>query len=566
MSSNVPMMLQRYKLCLLHQALDPHASYATAIRENPRNAVVMPTHTSGRSRSLDDGEPRSSVVHTRYWAGGRTLKIGFVNNPPEFITAPIIAAANKWLPHISLKFEFITQGISDIRILVGLGGNWSAIGTDALLIDHDKPTMGFDIHQLFSQKVGVKSPADLEGVVLHEFGHVLGAVHEHQHPQATIPWNEPLLKEVLKKQGVSDEVIQQNILDKYEATDFHYAPYDRDSIMHCDVPNELTLGEFEVTNSSRLSLLDIETFSAIYPRASNSLKIKAPVAWCHVQHASTAQAYSVAVNENSANSVSPAATAGGHQASSNGTARLVTSLTKYWGRGRTLKVRFLGQVPDFLQHLIFNTACKWLPHINLKFVQVATDKAEIRIALDQPFHWSAVGTDALLAYEHQEQPTMGFDLTRLLDVSRLVTAQGSHLSAFDIRNFLAPDFERIVLHEFGHVLGAEHEHQHPDANIPWDEEAVLKYYAAKGHSETFIRQNILDSYQAAEFSFFDYDRHSIMHYDVPNEHTRGNFEINNAHSGLSDKDVALMAKIYGDRPNSKRPQATPAGEPPRQLP
>jgi hypothetical protein len=563
MSSNVPVVLQHYKLCLVHEARDPQASYAAAIRENPLNAVVTPTHASGRHKSSDDRESRLLIAHTRYWAGGRTLKIAFMNNPPQFITAPIMAAANKWLPHISVKFEFITQGISDIRILVGLEGNWSLIGTDALLVDQDKPTMGFDIHQHFSQKVGGRSPAELEGVVLHEFGHVLGAVHEHQHPQANIPWNVPLLNQVLKDQGLSDEAIQQNILDKYEATDFHYAPYDRDSIMHYDVPNELTLGEFEIINSGRLSPLDIETVSAIYHRATNSLKIKAPAAWCHAQHAIGAQAYGVAVNENPANRVSPGATPDGGEDSSNPTPRLVTSFTKYWGRGRTLKVRFLGVVPDFLQQLIFDTACKWLPHINLKFVLVATDKADIRIALDQPSHWSAIGTDALLAYEYQEQPTVGFDLTRLVDISRLVAAQGSHLTVFDIRNFLTPDFERIVLHEFGHVLGAEHEHQHPDANIPWDEEAVLRYYAGKGQSEAFIRQNVLESYQAAEFSFLDYDPHSIMHYDVPNELTRGNFEINNAYSGLSEKDIALMAKIYGERPNSRGPQATAAGEPPR---
>jgi hypothetical protein len=565
MSSNDPIVPQWRAPCLLHDAGDPQASYDTAIRENPRNAVVTPTPVSSRHSHEDDSELRLLVDHTRYWAGGRTLKIAFMGDPPDFIMAPIIAAANKWLPHINLKFEFVTQGVSDIRINLGLEGNWSAVGTDALLIEQDKPTLEFHAHKLFSA-TGAKPLPELEGIVLHEFGHVLGALHEHQHPDADIPWNVPLLKEVLKKQGLSDEVIRQNILDTCAPADFHYAPYDRDSIMHYDVPNGLTLGEFEIINRGTLSLLDIETLSAIYPRVTNSLKITAPAAWCHVRHSTGAQAYSAAVSENPINSVAPAQAPGGHQNSPDGSARLTTSFTKYWGRGRTLRIRFLGQVPDILQQLIFNTACKWSPHINLGFVLEPADKAEIRIALDQPFHWSAVGTDALLAYGHQQQPTMGFDLTRLLDVSRLVAVQGLQVSAFDIRNFLAPEFERVVLHEFGHVLGAEHEHQHPDANIPWDEEAVLRYYADRGHSETFIRQNILDSYQSADFSFFDYDPLSIMHYDVPNEHTRGNFMIDNAQLGLSEKDIALMAKIYGNRPNSRRPQARNIGRSPRQFP
>ena len=34
-----------------------------------------------------------------------------------------------------------------------------------------------------------KSEDELRSVVLHEFGHALGAVHEHESPYASIPWN-----------------------------------------------------------------------------------------------------------------------------------------------------------------------------------------------------------------------------------------------------------------------------------------------------------------------------------------------------------------------------------------
>lgn len=39
------------------------------------------------------------------------------------------------------------------------------------------------------------------------------------------------------------------------------------------------------------------------------------------------------------------------------------------------------------------------------------------------------------------------------------------------------EYSRVVLHEFGHALGAIHEHQHPEAAIPWDKPKVYEYYA-----------------------------------------------------------------------------------------
>ncbi len=282
--------------------------------------------------------------------------------------------------------------------------------------------------------------------------------------------------------------------------------------------------------------------------------MKTSLDFCNAQHYPDLQAaYNTAIQENSANAAITPSYLTDEQQSADRQPRIVTSFTKYWARGRTLKIRFLGNTPPTLQQAIFDTACRWLPHVNLKFVMQTSGDAEIRIAIDQGLHWSAVGTDALLAYKHQDVPTMGFDLTRLIDPQKLIGLQGRSLAAFDIRSVLTADFERIVLHEFGHALGAEHEHQHPNANIPWDEQAVLNAYAAKGMSEAFIRQNILNRYEAADYSYSGYDPQSVMHYNVPQEHTLGDFEIDNSGLTLSAKDIEFMSDVYGDRQNSRGP-------------
>ena len=276
--------------------------------------------------------------------------------------------------------------------------------------------------------------------------------------------------------------------------------------------------------------------------------MKRPLHFCNARHHPDLQsAFDTATKENPANAQITPSYFTDHQDDSQPQARIVTSFTKYWARGRTLKIRFLGNIPAFLQQIFFDTACQWLPHVNLKFALQSAGDAQIRIAVDQHLHWSAVGTDALLAYRHQDLPTMGFDLTRLIDIQKLIGLQGGSVSDFDITSVLLPDFERIVLHEFGHVLGAEHEHQHPDAHIPWDEEAVIKAYATSGMSEAFVRQNILERYDAADFSYSAYDPQSVMHYNVPEEQTLGDFSIDNSGLTLSAKDKAFMGLIYSNR-------------------
>ncbi|KTB90745.1 zinc-dependent metalloprotease [Pseudomonas syringae pv. syringae PD2774] len=269
-----PAVTQGVKLpasCCMRSAGNHQASYDAAIRENPANAPITPAYQSetGADTSQSGRQARLLVSFSKYWARGRTLKVLFLKNPPASLTAPIVEAARKWLPHINLKFEFVTDGASDIRIGFNEHLNWSAIGTDTLLAGPDEATMEFNLKELYT--ADLKPMPELTRIVLHEFGHALGAVHEHQHPQANIPWNEPLLRSLLSQTGLSDEEINTNFFDRYEAADFHHSAYDRDSVMHFDIPNGLTLGDFEIINVGKtLSSNDIAVMGAIYADRGNS--------------------------------------------------------------------------------------------------------------------------------------------------------------------------------------------------------------------------------------------------------------------------------------------------------
>jgi hypothetical protein len=106
-----------------------------------------------------------------------------------------------------------------------------------------------------------------------------------------------------------------------------------------------------------------------------------------------------------------------------------------------------------------------------------------------------------------------------------------------------PLFGRTVLHEFGHVLGLLHEHQHPKANIPWDVPKLYAYFAAKGIDRQTVDLNLLDKTDKALAKGTAYDRTSIMHYAVLQEQTVGDWEVGINHT-LSRRDRAFARRIY----------------------
>ncbi|ABA72840.1 peptidase M12 [Pseudomonas fluorescens] len=238
--------------CQLIQWPDNQAAYIAAINENPANAGTQSTAGSRRKRSV--------VNYSKLWANGRTLKIAFMDAPDADHKTRIINAARKWLAYINLTFEFVEDLKGDIRIATRNNDNSSMLGTDALLIHPDHPTMN----------LGVKPEhPDFETIVIHEFGHALGALHEHQHPQANIPWDKPKVYEFYRNREMNPlthEQVDRNLFATFDTLDAIYTNYDRRSIMHHPVSNDLTIGNWEVPTNRKISKKDKQLMKLLYPK------------------------------------------------------------------------------------------------------------------------------------------------------------------------------------------------------------------------------------------------------------------------------------------------------------
>lgn len=165
------------------------------------------------------GVSRAVIVFRKLWVNGSTLKVRFLDGTGSQ-KAIAIEQAGWWMEHANLKFEFIENGSSDIRITFDQNdGAWSYIGTDASSIPQNQATMNLGFLD--------------GGTAAHEFGHAIGLAHEHQNPNAGIEWNESAVIRDLSgpPNNWSEATIRHNVLKKYSTDQIRGTSFDRDSIM-----------------------------------------------------------------------------------------------------------------------------------------------------------------------------------------------------------------------------------------------------------------------------------------------------------------------------------------------
>ncbi|ETS64624.1 hypothetical protein PaG_01094 [Moesziomyces aphidis] len=175
-------------------------------------------------------------------------------------------AIQEWSHYANVRFvEGVDPASCDIRITFDpKDGSWSYVGTDSRIIEPRDATMN-----LAGLQASASMTANERASILHEFGHVLGLLHEHQsaaHGGTAIDV-QAALELYRSDRRWSDKQVHDQVLDVYNQYDVSdYSQVDVTSIMHFPQPKELTGLDQDIGYNKELSDLDKAYVVVQYPR------------------------------------------------------------------------------------------------------------------------------------------------------------------------------------------------------------------------------------------------------------------------------------------------------------
>jgi hypothetical protein len=204
-------------------------------------------------------------------------------------------------------------------------------------------------------------------------------------------------------------------------------------------------------------------------------------------------------------------------------ARIAALTSKYWGTaGVKLTVSFMETTTPELQEKILAYANKWAKHCNVTFVLVPRD-GDVRISRGKGGYWSYLGSDIRGVARHR---------------------QTMNLEGF-VLNTPEAEYERVVVHEFGHTLSFPHEHLRKELVDKLDVQKTIAYFKKyQGWDEDTTRSNVLTPIDDRSLTGASpIDPQSIMCYQLSGQITKDGKPIPGGNT-ISSVDSTYVNKMY----------------------
>lgn len=224
--------------------------------------------------------------------------------------------------------------------------------------------------------------------------------------------------------------------------------------------------------------------------------------------------------------------------------RGVWSLRQLWEKGEVLDIAFLDGDP-MQREVVERCAREWEKYANVRFhfrQQVGPDRsADIAVTFQGEGCHSLIGTASREA----------------------VRAGTASMTLSWINPSRPPEvWRQTVLHEFGHALGLEHEHQSPAADFRWNVAAIHADCArTQGWDREKTELNVLRRLSSSIYNHTVYDPASIMVYSFGPEWTLDGSSSSTNYE-LSATDKQTIASLYPGLPGTTTVTIRPT-RPPR---
>ena len=231
---------------------------------------------------------RGVVVRGMTWKQGQTIKVCFRGGTRK-AQERVAQVAKEWMNYANVVFDFEENGAprackgnnsEDVKIaFVDNQGWWSVPGTASRTQD---PSMNLQFYGVDTPRQADGRPADaaqMRATILHEFGHALGLMHEHQSPlggcDAEIDWTEAYKLGI--SMGWDRTQVDRNFRQLANTASLNATEVDRKSIMHYSLPPILfkrgKASACYVPDNLELSEVDRRFIGTIYPKPDSPLVV-----------------------------------------------------------------------------------------------------------------------------------------------------------------------------------------------------------------------------------------------------------------------------------------------------
>ena len=224
---------------------------------------------------------RGVVVRALTWKRGETIKVCFHGGTRK-AQERVARIASEWLQYANVLFDFEEGGAP--RLCQGGGGSdikiafednkgwWSVPGTSSRTLD---PSMNLQFYGVDTPMLANGQPAPdapMRATILHEFGHALGLLHEHQSPNANcdveIDWDAAY--RIGAGIGWDKVQVDRNFRQLTMNASLNATQVDRKSIMHYSLPPTLFKRGKQspcfVAENLEVSEQDRTFIASIYPK------------------------------------------------------------------------------------------------------------------------------------------------------------------------------------------------------------------------------------------------------------------------------------------------------------